>query len=160
MVTGAHSYMNLLPHGWGEHLNMNSLAHSRRTIVLAFLKNENKTPVFKDSKFLLKVKIIGREMGTSVTQCGSRHSSTLDNLPHADRWHLSSVFNSNLEPKLLLKCPSFLTWGNHEVINLCCFSHRVCGNLLFSNRKWVWNDNYTVPCVSFKAHMTQHILHV
>lgn len=67
MVTGAHSYMNLLAHGWGEHSNMNSLAHSCRTIVLAFLKNENKTPVFKDSKFLLKVKIIGREMGTSVT---------------------------------------------------------------------------------------------
>lgn len=58
MVTGLCSCMNTLDHvaEW-QHLYVNGLAHTCSTTLLAFLKNENKTPVFKDSKFLLKVKI-------------------------------------------------------------------------------------------------------
>lgn len=41
--------------------------NSHSAIVLAFWKNENKTPVFKDSKFLSEVKITVKELGTSVT---------------------------------------------------------------------------------------------
>lgn len=68
MVAGLCSYVNTLDHvaGW-QYLYAHGLAHTYSTTVLAFLKNGNKTPVFKDSKFLLKVEIIGRETGTSVT---------------------------------------------------------------------------------------------
>lgn len=56
------------------------LAYSYSTVVLALLKNENECPIFKHPKFLLKVKITGKDLGTLVTWCGSRRYTTLGKL--------------------------------------------------------------------------------